>query len=63
MWRIIIYKNIIDQSEHIALVKGIINNTDTVLVRVHAIDLLSDVLGKQSTERNGSELSKAMKKK
>ncbi len=59
-WRIIIYKNIIDQSEHIALVKGIINPNETILVRVHALDLLSDVLGKQSTERNGSELSSAM---
>ncbi len=61
VWRIIIYKNIIDQSEHIALVKGIINKKDTVLVRVHALDLLSDVLGNQSTDRNGSELSSAMK--
>ena len=60
VWRIIIYKNIIDQSEHIALVKGIINPKETILVRVHALDLLSDVLGKQSTERNGSELSSAM---
>ena len=61
IWRIIIYKNIIDQSEHIALVKGIINKKDTVLVRVHALDLLSDVLGNQTTDRNGSELSTAMK--
>ena len=60
VWRIIIYKNIIDQSEHIALVKGIINPNETILVRVHALDLLSDVLGKQSTDRNGSELSSAM---
>ena len=59
-WRIIIYKNIIDQSEHIALVKGIINPNNTILVRVHALDLLSDVLGKQSADRNGSELSSAM---
>ncbi len=61
IWRIIIYKNIIDQSEHIALVKGIINKKDTILVRVHALDLLSDVLGNQTTDRNGSELSTAMK--
>ena len=61
MWRIIIFKNIIDQSEHIALVKGIINPNKTILVRVHALDLLSDVLGNQSTDRNGSELSSAMK--
>ena len=60
VWRIIIYKNIIDNSEHIALVKGIINKKDNVLVRVHALDLLSDVLGNQSTDRNGSELSTAM---
>ena len=59
-WRIIIYKNIIDNSEHIALVKGIIDKNNTVLVRVHALDLLSDVLGNQSTERDGSELSTAM---
>ena len=59
-WRIIIYKNIIDQSEHIALIKGIINKKDTILVRVHALDLLSDVLGNQTTDRNGSELSIAM---
>ena len=56
-----IYKNIIDQSEHIALVKGIINPKETILVRVHALDLLSDVLGNQSTDRDGSELSSAMK--
>ena len=60
VWRIIIYKNIIDQSEHIALVKGIINPNNTILVRVHALDLLSDVLGKQTADRNGSELSYAM---
>ena len=60
VWRIIIFKNIIDKSEHIALVKGIISKNNTILVRVHALDLLSDVLGNQSTERNGSELSTAM---
>ena len=60
VWRVIVFKNIIDNSEHIALVKGIINNNETILVRVHALDLLSDVLGDQSSNRNGSELSTAM---
>ena len=41
--------------------KGIISKKETVLVRVHALDLLSDVLGNQTTDRNGSELSTAMK--
>ena len=60
VWRVIVFKNIIDKSEHIALVKGIINNEETILVRVHALDLLSDVLGDQSSNRTGSELSTAM---
>ena len=60
VWRVIIFKNIIDNSEHVALVKGIINKKDTTLVRVHALDLLSDVLGDQSSHRTGSELSIAM---
>ena len=61
-WRIIIFKNIIDQSEHMALVKGEIEINKPTLVRVHALDLLSDVLGDQSSDRSGSELSKAMEK-
>ena len=60
VWRVIIFKNIIDNSEHIALVKGVINKNDTTLVRVHALDLLSDVLGYQSSSRSGAELSIAM---
>ncbi len=60
VWRLIVFKNIIDNSEHIALVKGIIDKKDTILVRVHALDLLSDVLGDQSSNRTGSELSIAM---
>ena len=60
VWRVIVFKNIIDNSEHIALVKGVINKKDTILVRVHALDLLSDVLGDQSSHRTGSELSSAM---
>ena len=59
-WRIIVFKNIIDNSEHMALIKGVIDTKDTILVRVHALDLLSDVLGDQSSKRNGSELSLAM---
>jgi 3,4-dihydroxy 2-butanone 4-phosphate synthase/GTP cyclohydrolase II len=43
-----------------ALVKGIIDSNETILVRVHALDLFSDVLGEQSNSRDGSELSLAM---
>ena len=60
VWRIIVFKNIIDNLEHMALVKGVIDSNSSVLVRVHALDLLSDVLGDQYSNRNGSELSTAM---
>jgi 3,4-dihydroxy 2-butanone 4-phosphate synthase/GTP cyclohydrolase II len=60
VWRIIVFKNIIDNSEHMALVKGVVDSNSSVLVRVHALDLLSDVLGDQYSNRNGSELSTAM---
>ena len=60
VWRIIVFKNIIDNSEHMALVKGVIDSNSSILVRVHALDLLSDVLGDQYSNRNGSELSTAM---
>jgi 3,4-dihydroxy 2-butanone 4-phosphate synthase/GTP cyclohydrolase II len=60
VWRIIVFKNIIDDSEHMALVKGVIDSNSSILVRVHALDLLSDVLGDQYSNRNGSELSTAM---
>ena len=43
-----------------ALVKGVIDSNKSILVRVHALDLLSDVLGDQSSNRSGSELSTAM---
>jgi 3,4-dihydroxy 2-butanone 4-phosphate synthase/GTP cyclohydrolase II len=44
-WRVIVYANTLDQSEHVALVKGDISGAEPVLVRMHAVDLVSDVLG------------------
>ena len=46
--------------QYLRFIKGVIDTKDTILVRVHALDLLSDVLGDQSSKRNGSELSLAM---
>ncbi len=41
-----IYTNTVEPAEHIALVKGeVANQKEPVLVRVHALDLLTDVLG------------------
>ncbi|MGB1863382.1 MAG: 3,4-dihydroxy-2-butanone-4-phosphate synthase [Candidatus Puniceispirillum sp.] len=59
-WRMIIYVNTISNVEHIALVKGDISGDDPILVRMHALDLMSDVLGESSSFRNGRELETAM---
>jgi 3,4-dihydroxy 2-butanone 4-phosphate synthase/GTP cyclohydrolase II len=59
-WRMIIYVNTISNVEHIALVKGDISGDDPILVRMHALDLMSDVLDESSSFRNGRELETAM---
>lgn len=40
-----IYRNIIDNSEHIALIKGDISAVDAVPVRMHALNSFRDILG------------------
>jgi len=40
-----IYANIVEYAEHIALVKGDLTAQESVLVRMHSIDLFDDVLG------------------
>lgn len=47
-FRLHIYATKVDYAEHIALVKGDISNAaqEPVLVRMHAVDILADILGK-----------------
>ena len=53
----IVYANTLEYAEHIVLVKGDIASTKSpVLVRMHAVDILGDILGKGSE----SILHKAM---
>ena len=44
-FRMIVYINEVEYAEHIALVKGDISGTEPVLVRMHAMNVLEDVLG------------------
>jgi 3,4-dihydroxy 2-butanone 4-phosphate synthase/GTP cyclohydrolase II len=44
-WRIKVYYNKTEQTEHLALVKGKIDPSKPVMVRVHAINLLEDLFG------------------
>jgi 3,4-dihydroxy 2-butanone 4-phosphate synthase/GTP cyclohydrolase II len=44
-WRAIVYANTVEYQEHLALVKGDISGPEPVLVRMHAVDLLDDMIG------------------
>ena len=44
-FRIVVYKNKVDDFEHVALVKGKINKNEPTLVRVHSSCLTGDILG------------------
>jgi 3,4-dihydroxy 2-butanone 4-phosphate synthase/GTP cyclohydrolase II len=43
-FRMVIYRNLIDGAEHIALVKGEVGSAPSTLVRVHSVDLISDLM-------------------
>jgi 3,4-dihydroxy 2-butanone 4-phosphate synthase / GTP cyclohydrolase II len=42
-WRVVAYRNDVDQYEHVALVKGEVQGTENVLVRMHSECLTGDV--------------------
>jgi 3,4-dihydroxy 2-butanone 4-phosphate synthase/GTP cyclohydrolase II len=44
-WRIIAYENRVDKVEHVAFVMGDIDPREPVLVRMHAVDTISDIMG------------------
>ena len=51
-FRIVVYRNIIDGGEHIALVRGHPSPASTTLVRVHQVDLTADMLGWSAAHRD-----------
>ena len=58
----IVYLNKVTYAEHIALIKGDITSDVPVLVRMHALNVMEDVLGDQSGSRGGGEVQTAMAK-
>ena len=57
-FNLIVYKNKIVPAEHIALIKGKINSKKPVLVRVHALNFLTDILG--TTNFMDNQIKKSM---
>jgi 3,4-dihydroxy 2-butanone 4-phosphate synthase/GTP cyclohydrolase II len=50
LWRMVAYQSKVDGVEHVALVKGDISSEAPVLVRMHAVDTISDLLGGQHVD-------------
>lgn len=57
---LLVYSNIIEYAEHIVLVKGKIDGKKPVYVRMHALNVLNDVLG-DMTDGKDNDLRGAMK--
>jgi 3,4-dihydroxy 2-butanone 4-phosphate synthase/GTP cyclohydrolase II len=51
-WKMMVFVNTIDYAEHIALVKGDVVGPDPVLVRMHAINIFSDMLRYKPYEKD-----------
>jgi 3,4-dihydroxy 2-butanone 4-phosphate synthase/GTP cyclohydrolase II len=51
-WKMVVFANTMEYSEHIALVKGDISGSEPVLVRMHAINVFSDILDWAQYERD-----------
>jgi len=52
-FRMLVFVNKIAYAEHIALVRGEVSDGPPPLVRMHALDVLHDVLGERAHDRGG----------
>ncbi|MHB1220207.1 MAG: 3,4-dihydroxy-2-butanone-4-phosphate synthase [Alphaproteobacteria bacterium] len=59
-FKMYVYRNRVAYAEHVALVKGDLSQPGPALVRMHALNLLTDVLGERTPGR-GHELHSSMR--
>ena len=59
-WRLMVYRNDITEVEHLVMIKGTVDTEKPVLVRMHALDLMIDLLGEERSHRRHGELQRAM---
>lgn len=60
-FHLIVYRNRVDNVEHVALVKGRVDDGAPVLVRIHAVNLFDDIVADRAYSRGG-ELQPAMQR-
>ncbi|MSQ87587.1 MAG: 3,4-dihydroxy-2-butanone-4-phosphate synthase [Alphaproteobacteria bacterium] len=58
-WQLRVYLDNISGTEHVAMVKGNVAGTEPVMVRMHQVNVLTDLFGDASTPKTG-ELHNAM---
>jgi 3,4-dihydroxy 2-butanone 4-phosphate synthase / GTP cyclohydrolase II len=51
-FRLIVYRNILDQTEHVVLARGKIDPEKPTLVRMHRVDMAADMLGHVESRRD-----------
>jgi 3,4-dihydroxy 2-butanone 4-phosphate synthase/GTP cyclohydrolase II len=51
-FRMIVYRNVLDETEHVVLAKGKIDPEKPTLVRMHRVDMAADMLGHVETRRD-----------
>jgi 3,4-dihydroxy 2-butanone 4-phosphate synthase / GTP cyclohydrolase II len=58
-WTLCVYKNLLSNTEHVALLKGNLSGDDPVMVRMHQVNILSDMFWDADSPKTG-ELHRAM---
>ncbi|HEV2530153.1 3,4-dihydroxy-2-butanone-4-phosphate synthase [Phenylobacterium sp.] len=51
-FRMIVYRNVLDETEHVVLARGKIDAEKPTLVRMHRVDMAADMLGHVETRRD-----------
>jgi 3,4-dihydroxy 2-butanone 4-phosphate synthase/GTP cyclohydrolase II len=57
-----VYLNAVDNTEHLALIKGDVSTADPVLVRMHAVNILEDSIGMGRNGNRRSLVERAMRR-
>jgi 3,4-dihydroxy 2-butanone 4-phosphate synthase/GTP cyclohydrolase II len=61
-FRLRVYRNMVDGAEHIALIKGDVAGAEPVLVRVHAVNVLEDLLGIGLKDKRRSLVERSLRR-
>ena len=51
-FRMLIYRNVLDRTEHVVLIKGKVDSEKPTLVRMHKVDMAADMLGHVETRQD-----------